>query len=136
MSAKEPKQPSVKDQLAMTERLIAREQSELSKEKDPFALNAPSAEDQIVQEGEEGDLRQALARVEIRRVMFRFFKLGGLMDADSDPNPTIMAHHVGRRSLALDLYNAIRKVDPGIYWQMERENASDMKSREKNQNAE
>lgn len=130
--AKEPKPPSVSDRLATVERLIEREEAGLLKERDPFALNEPRGEDQLVQEGEESDLRQALSRPEIRRVFYRVFKLGGLMDADSDPNPTIMAHHTGRRSLALDLYNAIRKVDTAAYYQMEREHDSNLKSKEKN----
>lgn len=132
--AKQDKQPSVKDQLATVERLIAREEAGLLKENDPFGLVEQRAEDQIIQEGEESDLRQALSRPEIRRVFYRVFKLGGLMEADSDPNPTIMAHHTGRRSLALDLYNAIRKVDGAAYYQMEREhdsNAKSAKSKEK-----
>lgn len=128
---KEEKQPSVSERLATVERLIAREERELRSEKDPFALNEQRNEDALIQEGEEGDIRQALSRVEVRRLLYRVFKLGGLMEADSDPNPTVMAHHVGRRSLALDLYNAIKKVDPGAYWQMERENASDLKSKQK-----
>ncbi len=118
----------------MVERLLERADREAAKDTDPFGLIESRPEDKLVQEGEEGDMRQALARVEVRRLLFRIFKLGGLMDADSDPNPTIMAHHAGRRSLALDLFNAIKKVDPGAYWQMERENASDMKSKEKKDN--
>lgn len=124
MPAKEPAAPSVKERLAVVEALLAREETDELKEK------GPNSADVLVQEGEEGDLRQALARVEIRRVLFRIFKLGGLMEADSDPNQTIMAHHVGRRSLALDLFRAISKVDPGAYWQMEREAASDLKSKQ------
>lgn len=125
--AKEAQAPSVGERLAVVEALIARDN----------AAPEPDArrEDIIVQEGEESDLRQALARVEVRRVFYRVFKIGGLMEADSDPNLTIMAHHVGRRSLALDLYNAIKKVDAGAFFQMERENASDLKSRENKQEA-
>ncbi len=130
--AKEEKRASVGDRLATVERLIAREEAGLLKEKDPFALNDTRPEDQLVQEGEESDLRQALSRPEIRRVFYRVFKLGGLMDSDSDPNATIMAHHAGRRSLALDLYHAIKKVDAAAYYQMEREHDSNMKSKEKN----
>ncbi len=133
--AKEEKKPSVGERLATVERLIAREEAGLLKEKDPFALNEQRGEDQLVQEGEEGDLRQALSRPEVRRVFYRVFNLGGLMEADSDPNPTIMAHHTGRRSLALDLYNAIKKVDPGAFFQMQREAESNLKSKE-NRNAE
>ncbi len=129
------KKPSVGERLATVERLIARDEAALLKEKDPFALTEPRPEDQIVQEGEEGDLRQALSRPEVRRVLYRVFNLGGLMDADSDPNPTIMAHHTGRRSLALDLYNAIKKVDSGAFFQMQREAESNLKSKE-NRNAE
>lgn len=124
MAAKEPAAPSVKERLAVVEALLAREEAGILNEK------GPNAEDVLVQEGEEGDLRQALSRVEVRRVFFRLFRMGGLMEADSDPNTTIMAHHVGRRSLALDLYKAICKVDPGSYWQMEREHASDLKSKQ------
>lgn len=124
MAAKEPAATSVKERLAVIEALLAREEAGILNEK------GPNAEDVLVQEGEDGDLRQALARVEVRRVFFRLFKLGGLMDADSDPNQIVMAHHVGRRSLVLDLYKAIKKVDAGAYWQMERENASDLKSKE------
>ncbi len=127
---KEPKAPTVTERLAVVEALIAREEREASGA-DPLALTPQSpASDKIVQEGEAGDMRQALARPEVRRVFYRIFKLGGLLESDSDPNPTIMAHHAGRRSLALDLYNAIKKVDPGVYWQMEREHASDLKSKE------
>src|ERR1035437_3091059 len=133
--AKEEKKPSVGERLATVERLIAREEAGLLKEKDPFALNEVRGEDQLVQEGEEGDLRQALSRPEVRRVFYRMLNLGGLMEADSDPNPTIMAHHTGRRSLALDLYNAIKKVDPGAFFQMQREAESNLKSKE-NRNAE
>lgn len=129
--AKEEKQPSVSERLETVERLLAREEAGLLKDKDPFALNEPSPEDKLVQEGEESDLRQALSRPEIRRVFYRVFKLGGLMEVDGDPNPTIMAHHVGRRSLAVDLYNAIKKVDGAAYYQMEREHDSNLKSKEK-----
>ncbi len=129
--AKEEKQASVSDRLATVERLIAREEEGLRKERDPFALNEPKAEDQLVQEGEEGDLRQALSRPEVRRVFYRFMMLGGLDEADGDPNPTIMAHHTGRRSLALDLKKALKKVDAGVFHQMEREHESNLKSKEK-----
>ena len=124
MAAKEPAAPTVKERLAVVEALIAREEAGILGEK------GPNVEDVLVQEGEEGDMRQALSRVEVRRVFFRLFKLGGLMEADSDPNQIVMAHHVGRRSMALDLYKAICKVDPGAYWQMEREHASDLKSKQ------
>ena len=125
--SKEPKAPSVGERLAVVEALIARDN----------AAPEPDVrrEDVLIQEGEESDMRQALARVEVRRVFYRVFKMGGLMEADSDPNVTIMAHHVGRRALALDLYNAIKKVDAGAFFQMERENASDLKSRENKQEA-
>ncbi len=129
MAAKEPAAPSVKERLAVVEALLAREEAGILGEK------GPNAEDVLIQEGEEGDMRQALSRVEVRRVFYRVFRMGGLMEADSDPNVTIMAHHVGRRSLALDLYNAIKKVDAGAFFQMERENASDLKSRENKQEA-
>lgn len=125
------KEPSVKERLATVERMIAREEDELRREKDPFSLIDQRPEDVLVQEGEEGDLRQALSRPEIRRVLYRVMMLGGLDDSDSDPNPTIMAHHAGRRSLALDLKRAIRKVDSGAFHQMEREHESNLKSREK-----
>ena len=120
---KEAKAPSVGERLAVVEALIARDN----------AAPEPDVrrEDTLIQENEESDMRQALARVEVRRVFYRVFRMGGLMEADSDPNVTIMAHHVGRRSLALDLYNAIKKVDAGAFFQMERENASDLKSKEK-----
>jgi hypothetical protein len=126
--AKEPKPPSVKDQLERVELLLRREEERLKAESDPLALN-PQRDEKLVQEGEEGDLRQALSHVEVRRVFFRLLKNGGLMEADSDPNPTIMSHHVGRRSMAVEIYNMLRAVDPGVYYQMEREAASDAKSR-------
>lgn len=117
------KTQSIRERLAVIEALHARDEREI--------VEPAKNEDVIVQEGEEGDMRQALSRPEVRRVFFRIFQMAGLMEADSDPNPTIMAHHIGRRSLALDLYKAVRKVDAGAYWQMERENASDLKSKEK-----
>lgn len=132
----ESKQPTVRDRLATVEALIAKENDEFSKRSDPFGIVNDRPEDQLIQDGEEGDMRQALSKPEIRRVLYRLLCMGGLLDASSDPNPTIMSHHTGRRSLAVDLYDAIKKVDPGAYWQMEREHASNLKSREKQNGSE
>jgi len=132
--AKEKKQPSVHDQLSQVEGLIAREQERAAKT-DPLALNPANPDDALAEQGERDDLLNALSNAAVRRVFFKVFQLGGLFDADGDPNPTVMAHHVGRRSLALDLYRSLKAVAPGVYSQMEREHESNLKSKEKKPDA-
>lgn len=133
MSVKEPKPPTLKARMDEVERLIGQEHRELGRERDPFALNRENPDEMLVEERERGDLQQALKNVAVRRVFYRMLKLGGMWESDSDPNPVIIAHHAGRRSLALDLYKALRSADAGVVWQMEREYESDLKSQVKPQ---
>jgi len=132
--AKEPKPPTVKDRLDEIERVIAKDNLELNGH-DPLGLVAPRNEDILVQQNESDDLRRAISDAAVRRFIQRLYDLGGLMDSDSDPNPTVLAHHAGRRSLALDIFNAIDRVDPAANWQMKREKLSNAKSQEKKQDA-
>lgn len=132
MSGKKDKQPSVSDALRTQELLIARENSEIGKDRDPLSLIPPMAEDErLVTEKERADFQQAIRNVEVRRVLYRLLRRGGMWQADSDPNAIIMAHHAGRRSLALELYEALMDADPGSIYQMEREWRSDQKSKER-----
>lgn len=104
-------------------------------ELDPFGLMTPAARAaQLVAERERSDMEQALANPAVRRVLYRMMMMGGLLDSDSDSNPVIMAHHTGRRSLALDLYNAVDSVDSGAFFQMRREaksNEASLKPKER-----
>ena len=126
----EPKLPTVKERLEIVEALIRREERMLALA-DPLALHEEDPNAKLIQEGEENDLRQALDMAPVRRVMYRLLNMCGMFTADADPNPTVMAHHVGERSAALKLYNALKEVSPGWYSQAEREIASNEKSRKK-----
>ena len=124
------KEPTVKERLSVVEALIRREERALGIT-DPLAINQENPDEELILEGEANDIRQALERPEIRRMLYRLLNLCGLFSADADPNPTVMAHHVGERSAALKLYNALKEVSPGWYAQAEREAASNEKSKKK-----
>jgi hypothetical protein len=125
------KKPTVSGLLDQTERKLRKDNQELGSERDPLSLTEQNKNELLVLEQEKGDMLAALKDPAVRRVLYRVMMMGGLHDSDSDPNPVIMAHHTGRRSLALDLYKAIKSVDGGAFYQMEREHESNKKSQEK-----
>lgn len=129
---KELPAPSVARQLEQVERVIARDQKLEAEVRDPLALEPEDKRNQVMAESQRQDMQMSLKHPEVRRVLNRIIEAGGLMDADSDPNATVMAHHVGARWLALEVFNMIEDADPSAYWQMRREHRSNLKSKEKN----
>jgi hypothetical protein len=127
------KQQTVRDQIGIEQRLIEKGERDQSG-RDPLELNDTNEWQELILEQEKGDMRQALANPAIRRFLYKLINLLGFEDHDSDPNPTIMAHHVGRRSGAVDMVKALKSIDPGVFWQMEREAKSNEASRGKGGN--
>jgi len=134
MSKQKPKQeplPSVSGMLDTTERLLDKAERERLLEADPLALAGSSGErDKLITERDEQDIERALKDPAMRRLMYRIFTMGGLLDHLGDPNNNIMAHAIGRRSLVVDLHNEVNKIQPGILGQMIREHVSNEKSQE------
>lgn len=129
------KRTSVADELETRERLIRREEADLNKH-DPLAVEAPPDREKqkLVEDGEKADLIVAMKNPAIRRLLYKWIVVeGDLYGVESDQNPIIMSHHVGRRSLALGLCNAIREADLSLWHQAESEGKSNFKSKEASQ---
>lgn len=126
MGKPEFKPPTIHDELKKVEARLALVEDELKDPKDP-------AEKQRLklQEREKGDIREALKNPAVRRFFYRVLNLSGILASSGDPNPTIIAHHEGRRSIGLEIYRAIKEADPAAYYQMERDAESDKKSQQK-----
>lgn len=129
---KSQKPPSVNAQLDLVQRRLANVEKEQAAEKDPLGLIEDQNTEKLVTEREKSDLLQALANPAVRRVFYRLmFDMAGILQDSSDPDPIVMAHHNGKRSLGLLLYNCIKEVDGGAFHQMEREALSNARSTEK-----
>lgn len=127
--AKEAKVPTLEDQL---ERATARIELLEKQSTDPFEVDGNIAKLNLkFEDKEKNDVREAIRNPAIRRFLFRLLNMAQILSDSSDPNPYIIMHHSGKRSLGLQIYRALTEIDPGIYFQMERESISDKKSMQK-----
>lgn len=96
---------------------------------DPFDTdNRISKQNLKIDDREKQDIREALRIPAIRRFFFRVLNMAQILGDSSDPNPYVVMHHTGRRSLGLQIYRILIDAEPGIYLQMTHEAASDRKS--------
>lgn len=76
-----------------------------------------------------GDVQQVMKSVEARRFIWRILSLGGPYQSTFVPGaPDVSDFNEGKRYVTLEVLKIIMDADPGIYLQMQREYASDLKS--------
>ncbi len=80
------------------------------------------------QDRETSDLKKVLSFVEGRRFIWGLLSDAGVFRSSFNANALTMAFSEGSRNYGLNVFNAVLKVSPASFTQMQREHISDLKS--------